>query len=151
MIIDLCPTSIVLPGLILPSEVDRLPSANVIIYDGKCGFCTWSLAQVLASAKSGVSVVPFQYLSDTQINNLGSSRDATSKMLHFITSNSTVLTGADAFNELLQANAYCSIAIYFIRRLRWLLSAERMAYRWIAKNRVVISKILGTSQCAIVD
>jgi len=71
-------------------------------------------------------------------------------MLHFINSKGVILTGADAFNELL-VNTDFSLLSRAFGRLPWLLLLERAAYRWVAGNRILISRILGTTRCGILD
>jgi len=145
-----CQTPISLPRLV-QKRAESLPATDLIVYDGACGFCTWSLAHVLAISATQASIIPLQFLTDVQLNGLGFSRDAANIMLHFVNSKGAIFTGADAFNELLEGSANFALPLRLLKRYAVLLEMERIAYRWIARNRVVISKILGTSSCAILE
>ncbi|MGB8267123.1 MAG: DCC1-like thiol-disulfide oxidoreductase family protein [Candidatus Velthaea sp.] len=116
------------------------------------GFCTWFVGR-LAQHPSSVSwgFIPFQNLSDRELEQLGMSRSACRLAVHVVDENSRVLRGALAINAVLERRRAMRVLIRIARAIRPLLDLEMRAYAFVASNRVAISRLLGSARCAMYE
>ncbi len=122
--------------------------ANLLIFDGSCGFCTWSVATALR-LRSDVTATPYQWLDDAELGRVGITRERTQREVHFVDAAGTVYRGADAVNALLASVPRLGLIVRFVRSRPALVRIEQRAYEWIAANRIAISRVLGTQRCAL--
>jgi len=126
-----------------------LAGRDLVIFDGACGFCTWSVMQ-LPWLGVRVAAIPVQRLTGDDLRALGITRAACAESVHFIDAAGTVSRGADAVNALVGGNACIGPLARLISRTPALLTIERRAYAWVAEHRVAISRLLRTRRYAII-
>jgi len=122
----------------------------VVIFDGTCGFCTWSVLLLERPLGIRVTAVPYQWLSDAALAALGTSRAECRAAVQFIDRNGTRWGGADAINALLRDHPLFGLAVRGMMRLPPVARFEHRAYAWIATHREAISKLLGTRGYALI-
>jgi len=129
----------------------EFPRGPLIIFDGCCGICTWTISCLASFSSHSLKAIPFQWLSDMQLNSLETTREFCSKEIHFIDQSGKLSTGAYAFNEMLLAAGFLSGLIEAIKSHSILLNIESRCYKWFASNRGKISFLLRTRRCALID
>jgi len=132
--------------------LDRLGARagrDLVIFDGACGFCTWSVMQ-LRRLGVRVAAIPFQHLRDVDFQALGTTRAACAGRVHFVDAAGTISTGADAVNALVRDHTFLGPVAGLVLRTPLLLEFERRTYAWVAEHRIAISRLLGTRRFAIV-
>jgi len=142
--------SAAIPGLLGARRTEPLPRRNLVIFDGTCGFCTWSV--MLLDRQLGVRVasIPAQWLTDAELVGLGTSRAACAEAVVFVDASGVPSSGADAVNALLRAHPLFGAPVALALRVPALLRFERSWYRWIARHRVAISRLLRTRRYALI-
>jgi predicted DCC family thiol-disulfide oxidoreductase YuxK len=134
--------------MILLEPPETFAGREFLIFDGACGFCTWSVRQ-LARLGVRVAAIPFQRLRDDDLRTLGITRAACAERVQFVDDRGMIASGADAVNALLRGHALFGPAITLISRTPALLQMERRGYAWVAEHRVAISRMLGTRRYAL--
>ena len=124
----------------------------LVIFDGACGLCTWTvrLAGRWDTARRW-SFVPFQRLTDAEFRALGVSRAACAKVVHAIDVHGHVTRGAFAVNAVLATLPATRPFVAIVRLLFPLLLLEIAGYAFVAHNRALLSRMLGTTECALYD
>jgi predicted DCC family thiol-disulfide oxidoreductase YuxK len=138
-------------GLLSRDRLDQLPASDLLIFDGACGFCTWSASFAHRAAAQPIHIVPYQWLSDSQLARFGTTRAQCAREVHFIDSRGFSHRGADAANALVQKPYFLRQVLAFIARHEVLLAIEHRCYQWIAAHRVGISRALDTRRHALID
>ncbi len=113
----------------------------VLIYDGQCPVCTGAVGWIRRRALPGA----FEYLSchaeERAARFPAIGKEACLQALHLVLPDGTVLAGESAFPEILRRlRRYRIAAVLF--RLPGFRPASRAFYRWFARRRYHISKIL---------
>ncbi len=138
------------PGLVRHDRDEPLPAGALVIFDGTCGFCTWSVGVLRRALGVNVSAIPYQWLSDAELAAFDTTRARCADAVHFVDARGDVWAGADAINTLLRDRPFCGVAIRFVTRRPWALALERRAYAWVTRNRERISQLLGTRRYALI-
>jgi predicted DCC family thiol-disulfide oxidoreductase YuxK len=117
----------------------------VILFDGDCGFCRWSLSKILAWDRNRrLRPVPLQ---DPEADGLLSTIDPSGKMASWhLIANGRVYSGGAAVSHLaslLPAGAPIAFLASTFPR-----TTDR-AYRWVARHRQRLGRIVGERACAI--
>lgn len=125
----------------------------VLVFDGSCGFCTWAVRSArTADRGSRVNYIAHQFLSRAEFTALGVEPNRCGREVVFVDAQRSVLGGARAVNAYALASGWALAR--FAARLRLpppLLALEAAAYRWIARHRITISRLLGTAGYALID
>jgi len=141
---------VAIPGLLGACRTEPLPPRNLVIFDGACGFCTWSVMVLDRPLGVRVASIPAQWLKDAELAGLGTTRAACAQAVVFVDATGVPSSGADAVNALLRAHPLFSAPVALALRVPALLRLERAFYRWIARHRVAISRLLGTRRYALI-
>jgi len=139
-----------LPGLVRRERDEPLPGSALVIFDGACGFCTWSVCVLYRPLGVRVHAIPYQWLSVAELAAFGTTRARCVEAVHFVDASRTPTAGADAVNALLRNHPFFGPPVALIARVPVLLRVERRAYTWLAANRVWISRLLGTRLFALI-
>jgi predicted DCC family thiol-disulfide oxidoreductase YuxK len=144
-----CRQPLVLAAPIERAEAPTVRLESTIIFDGTCGFCTWSIA-ALGKPSHVAHVVPYQWLTDAQLETVGTTRAHCIHEVHYVDAGGRVYRGANAVNEALAHAPLIGGILGYVGRHRALLGFERACYAWVAAHRVAISRVLGTRRCALI-
>ena len=118
----------------------------VILFDNDCGFCRWSLSKLLAWDRHG-RLRPVALQSE-QADDLLMGMDRERKMAswHLVAPDGRTYSGGEAVPQLarlLPAGApIAALASAFPR-------ATDRAYRWVARHRERLGRVLGERACAV--
>ncbi len=129
----------------------RLPDPELILYDGSCGLCTWSVQAALSRWSYPVAAIPYQWLSDRELSYFGTTAAECARAVHFIDANNSIHRGAEAINAYVSRFPIGMVAVRVLRLVYPLLLVERLMYRAIAANRSLLSRILGTTRYATIE
>jgi len=125
---------------------------TVAIFDGACGFCTWSVARLRQlPTLDKVMFIPYQRLTAQDYRDIGIElRDCLTAMYVWESEARTVTFGAEAFNRLLRATPYTLVSekLWQFGPTRCL---EVAVYQIIARNRMILSRVLRTRSFALFD
>jgi len=126
--------------------------ADLVLFDGTCGFCAWSLALVARCFEpEHVVYVPYQWLSLAELAAVGTTAASCATAVHLWDGREARLyRGADAFNRLVATTAAGKRIVSALARCAPILAAERALYAVIARNRLVLSRLLGTRRYAVI-
>jgi predicted DCC family thiol-disulfide oxidoreductase YuxK len=133
------------PPTALPSPAER-PDADIVVFDGHCGFCTAQIKNLLRWDKDGC--LAYLSLHDEEVERRwpGIDHDRLMKEMMVVDLAGNQYWGPEAIR-------------YFTRRLRGLWWAAwifyipgamfvwRRIYRWVARNRYRISAKFSKSSC----
>ena len=147
---DACREPLRIPRLISRNDAHAAILSDVVVFDGTCGFCTWSIAAFTMRIASGSRVVPSQWLSDVRLAEIGTTREQCAREVHYVDAGGQTYRGADAVNAVLARTPLIGGLTRFVARRPALLAFERACYAWIAAHRVGISRALGTQRCALI-
>jgi predicted DCC family thiol-disulfide oxidoreductase YuxK len=139
-----------IPGLVRHDRGEPLPTSALVIFDGTCGFCTWSVAVLDRRLGVRVQAIPYQWLDDAELAAIGTSRARCADAVHFIDAHGHLSAGADAINALLRDRPLVGPVVRLVARVPLLVSLERRAYVWVTKHRERISQLLGTRRYALI-
>ena len=137
-------------GLVGAERTEPLPRRDLLIFDGTCGFCTRSVMLLDRPLGIRVASIPAQWLTDAEIALLGTTRAACAEAVVFVDAAGGVSSGADALNALFRGHPLLGAPVALAMRLPPLLRFERAGYRWVARHRVAISRLLGTRRYALI-
>ncbi len=117
-----------------------------LLYDEDCGFCRWSLANILRWDRRG-AVRPVA-LQDPEAEELLDGMDAERKMAswHLVTPEGRIYSGGDAvppLAKLLPAGAPVAALA------RSFPGTTRRLYGWVADHRDELGRRLGTKACSV--
>jgi predicted DCC family thiol-disulfide oxidoreductase YuxK len=130
-------------------ELEHRP---LLLFDGACGFCTWVVGRLARHPSAHRwGFIPFQHVSDRELEALGTTRSACRLAVHAVDERGALLRGALAMNAVLEGRPAIRLLVRAARSLRPLLQIEMLIYTLVARNRVTISRLLGTARCAIDD
>ena len=118
----------------------------VILFDNDCGFCRWSLSKLLAWDRHG-RLRPVALQSEQADDFLmGMDRERKMASWHLVAPNGRTYSGGKAvppLARLLPAGApIAALASVFPR-------ATNRAYRWVARHRERLGRVLGERACAV--
>ncbi len=121
-----------------------------LLYDLDCGFCRWSVAQLLAlDARRQLRPVPIQ--SDegqALLQDGGVAPELRLKSAHAVLEDGTVISGGDGAAVVFDQVRFGRPAALLARAAPW---AVRFGYRQVADNRSKISKLVPASRKAAAD
>ncbi len=112
---------------------------HLIIWDGDCGFCQWSVRRIMAWDRRGVLAdvarqkCPTPPLTDDI-------RQRTDREVVVVTRDGKVLGGADAVLFLYGETR--SRVLAGLLRLPPFIWIARVVYRWVANHRILVSRLL---------
>ncbi len=140
-----------------PFDVERradgsLAGRSFVIFDGSCGFCTWATRRLRAWDTGGrLTFVPSQMLDAADFKRFGTSAQRCAQELQFVDARGRLFGGAAAVNRVLwslpRARAFGALAA--LGALPLALAGESAAYRFVARNRTAISRVLNTAKYAL--
>lgn len=108
----------------------------ILLYDGDCGFCQWSVDQLKKRDPNS----RFEYLPAFAYPDLTPELETQSQREVILLQNRKKIGGADAaLNLYCQLKPWSPLQIFRIPPFLWL---ARLAYRFIANNRLTISRWL---------
>jgi predicted DCC family thiol-disulfide oxidoreductase YuxK len=116
-----------------------------ILYDADCGFCRWSLAQVLRlDRRNRLRPVSLQQLeADTLLSGMG--RDERMASWHLVDDDGRVYSGGDAFAPLLRL---VPGGRPFAAALVALPAVSDVAYRTVAGRRSALGRLIPAASAA---
>lgn len=119
---------------------------HVVLYDGDCGFCRWSLDRLLRwDRRDNLRAVPIQSDEGDQVL-ADLSEQARLSSWHLVTPDGRRYSGGAATGpmaRLLPAGAPVALLAETFPR-----STDRL-YRWVARNRDTLGRRLGEQACAV--
>jgi len=128
------------------------PAARVVIFDGACGFCTWTVQFARRIDRKGTySFVPYQHFSLDDLKRRGTSPAQCAKAVHVIDDNARVYRGAFAINRFLWSFGGWRLLVAALYLVFPSLLLEMLGYALVARNRVLISVLLRTKQYAVIQ
>ena len=113
-------------------RVDQLPQVPVLIYDGRCGFCSRWVGRVRAwDRAAAVRYLPLQDAGAPDV--AGRQREALQQALHLVRPDGVVFAGAAAARELLGylPGGRIPKVVLNLPGVRWLAAKS---YSWIARR-----------------
>ncbi|HEY0396630.1 MAG TPA: DCC1-like thiol-disulfide oxidoreductase family protein [Candidatus Elarobacter sp.] len=125
-----------------------------VIFDGSCGFCTWSVRWVRSWDPSRrLTYVPYQALEPHDFERFGTSRERCAREVQFADGSGRLSGGAAAINGMLCAipRTRRILIVAAVAALPIAFALESAAYRFVARNRIPISRMLGTAKHALFD
>jgi predicted DCC family thiol-disulfide oxidoreductase YuxK len=119
---------------------------SVLIYDGDCGFCRWSVDKILRwNRRDSLRAVPFQDPEgDALLGDMDEERKVAS--WHLVAPDGRVYSAGaavPALAELLPAGTPIAL---LARRFP---GATERAYEWVADHRDELGRRLGTRACSV--
>lgn len=121
---------------------------HLIVFDGDCGFCQWSVARLLRRDRKGqFEAVARLRLPESLRTPELLSRSAGEVVV--IQRNGQVLGGASAVFFILSQTGWGLFAqILMLPPWIWVAQA---GYRWVARNRLLVSRWLGLNTVCKID
>lgn len=104
----------------------------VLVFDGDCGFCTWSVYQIRRFVRPHAEIVPWQL---TDLDALGVTPDECMQAVQFVTSAGLHSSGSRAVAELFRHSPIPWPALGVIMDWPGISFVADRAYKWIAANR----------------
>lgn len=126
------------------SQSNQRAGAPFLIYDGDCGFC-WATVRTLRRywPQAPLHYVTCQEATRTQlVPGLEEARCLQAALL--VDRDGTVYAGADLLPRFWQLRRGDQRPLARFWHLPGLMPLLRMGYRWVARNRIGISRLLGT-------
>ncbi|MFN7931519.1 MAG: DUF393 domain-containing protein [Blastocatellia bacterium] len=121
-----------------------------LLFDGDCGICSWSAEQAQRIDRQQIFiVVPYQSISETELQKFGISYEQCDQKLHVITRHGRVYRGAFGVNYFFWQYFPWSLLVVLIYALPPVLLGELLAYAWVARNRHRLSQWFGLKACAL--
>lgn len=122
-----------------------LTSPDVLVFDGECGFCTWSADRLRRWAGGGLAVVPWQR---TDLSSLGLTQAQCAAAVQFVGSDGRAAGGAAIARALLRCPQPWRSAGLVLSR-PWLTPAVERGYSLFAAHRHRLPG--GTPACSLHD
>jgi len=123
---------------------------DVLVFDGTCGFCTRALDLIMRRRRpDGIILIPYQWLSEAALSGFGTCRERCDREVYLLRANDGPLAGALALNELCRTLPLVGGAVATMTHFSALVNIEQCVYAWIARNRSIISWLLGTAKYAL--
>ncbi len=124
----------------------------LVIFDGACGFCTWTVQLARRIDRKGTySFVPYQHFSLDELKRRGTSPAQCAKAVHAIDDNDRVYCGAFAINRFLWSFGGWRFLVAALYLVFPLLLLEMLGYALVARNRVPISALFRTQKYAVIQ
>lgn len=123
------------------------PVKTLLLYDGDCGFCTWSAQQAKRFDRAGrLDIMPLQ--APGVLARYGISPTAAGLSLHVVTPDGRVHNGGASIRMALRALPWLWPAYYlwFIPGVPWLM--DRLYYL-MARHRHRLGRWLGLEACRL--
>ena len=108
------------------------PGAPTLLFDGDCGFCTWSVIQIRRWIRPRVDIVAWQL---TNIDALGVTTDECFEAIQFVEADGTHSSGARAFAATLRRSPSPWPLAGIVMDLPGFAFIAYRAYKLIAANR----------------
>jgi predicted DCC family thiol-disulfide oxidoreductase YuxK len=137
---------------IVRSPDGTLTGQRFVLFDGACGFCTWSVRGVRRwDTSHRLTLVPYQLLEPRDFERFGTTRERCAREVHYVDERGRLSAGATAINGMLWAipRTRPILIAAALAALPIAFALEAAAYRLIARNRVPISHLLGTAKHAL--
>ena len=116
-----------------------------VIYDGDCGFCSWSVRFARTKVAPDLTYLPSQ---TAQLVDYGLTKEDCLKALQFVSSDTKVYSADRAVSQILRNGSFLYRLIGYLMVLPGVNLIARYGYRFIAKNR---SRLLGPHNSCAVD
>jgi uncharacterized protein YqjF (DUF2071 family)/predicted DCC family thiol-disulfide oxidoreductase YuxK len=120
------------------SALPRTDVAGYLLYDGRCGFCSWLVARIQASIeKDGIASAPLQSAWVAQALSLPS--EQIERDIRLLLADGTLVSGADVYIHLMKRRPWLRPlgVLADLPILRWI---SWRCYRLINRNRLLISR-----------
>jgi len=128
---------------------EKLLGSRFVIFDGACGFCTYCVSEAKKLDRRGRFVyVPLQSCTGADFERFGTTEEACRRAVHVIDGR-VRRRGAFAVNRFFWSIGVGRPVIVALWCIWPLLVTEVIAYAFIAKNRVWISRLFRTQNCSI--
>lgn len=120
--------------------------ATLMLYDGECGFCSWSVQQALRLARGQLAAEPLQ--APGVLARYGIPQKAAMLSLHVVTPDGKLHRGGAAIRMVLRELAWLWPADYlwYLPGFAWLMDR---AYDAAARHRHRLGRWLGLSACRL--
>ncbi len=128
----------------------KLPARDhhFLLFDGDCGLCNFSAAQAMRmEVRRRWRIIPFQDLSDAELQALGVTRTQCARRLHAVSRSGRAYRGAFAVNFFLWQHPLWRLLVVLCYAVPLLLVLEIIAYAVIARYRHRLSRWLGLAAC----
>jgi len=102
-----------------------------VVFDGKCGFCTWCVHAEQRFVRSGVEYIPYQ---TADLESLGVRREQAAESVQFV-AGSQVLSGARAVAAVLRRGRIPWPLVGGVLDARPLRPLAEHGYRFVARHR----------------
>ena len=119
---------------------------HVLLYDGDCGFCRWSLDKLLSRDRDRrVRPVPLQ---SAEAEILLKGMDSKTKMAswHLVEPNGDVSSGGAAIPKLLRLFPHGEP---LAKAANLAPPLTGIAYRLVARNRTLLGRLIGARACSV--
>jgi len=121
---------------------------HFLLFDGDCGICNFSAEQAMRmEVRRRWRIIPFQDLSDAELQALGVTRTQCARRLHAVSRSGRVYRGAFAVNFFLWQHPPWLLLVVLCYAVPLLLWLEIIAYAVIARHRQRLSRWLGLAAC----
>lgn len=117
------------------TELTAGPGRHLVLWDGDCGFCRRFVGWVRSHGDERIETVPYQAIPEPPMT--PALREACARALHVVTADGALLRGADAVLFVYGVLGYRLAALGRRRPFLWILE---IGYRWVARNRRLISR-----------
>ncbi len=125
--------------------------ARVVLFDGACGLCTWCVLLARRIDRRGLyAFVPSQDCAAEDLARLGLTSERLSRAVYVIEGGARAYRGALGINRFLWSFRTWRPLIVLLYWAWPLLVLEIAAYEFVARNRVWISRVLGTAKFALI-
>jgi predicted DCC family thiol-disulfide oxidoreductase YuxK len=118
---------------------------TLLLYDGDCGFCTWSVARILRWSRGRLEAAPIQG-ERAAVALAGMDPAQRMRSWHVVLADGTVHSAAAAVPYLLEVRPGTAFLAPAARFLRWPIEG---VYRLVARNRRHLSRMLGKEACSL--
>lgn len=109
-----------------------MTSVGTLLFDGDCGFCTWSVTQARRWLRPTARIVAWQ---QANLDELNVSAEECSQAVQFVRPNLTHVPAGLAVAELLKSSRQPWPVVGSCMSLPGLLTATNAVYRLVARNR----------------
>jgi predicted DCC family thiol-disulfide oxidoreductase YuxK len=105
---------------------------SILIFDGDCGFCTWSVQQTQRWIRPRAEIHPWQ---NVNLKELGLTQEQCSQAVQWVTPTGEVFSGGRAVSHALQASPLPWSILGRFFTLPGVRSVIDLVYRGVAANR----------------
>jgi predicted DCC family thiol-disulfide oxidoreductase YuxK len=121
-------------------------SAGVVLYDSDCGFCRWALDKILSWDRTGnLRPVALQSAEAAELLD-GMPEEERMASWHLLAADGKVYSGGAAAAPLLRLLPRGSPVAALVAALP---GPTDRAYRWVARNRDRLGRLVGERACAV--